>query len=114
MWIQNYNISLIKPMNTVNLEHLPPKSMFNDNQAPHDTDLPRNVGLPASPGLTQVLQDGSGLVLFDTLRHHVQYVVHHSSTQLQVKVRFHTLFSNRLGYTLGVTSYKSTKLRGDG
>lgn len=78
--------------------------MFNSNYAPLDTDLPRNVGLPASPGLAEVLQDGSGLVLFDALGHHVQDVVHHSSTQLQVKVRLHTLFSNRLGYTLGMTS----------
>ena len=51
-----------------------------------------------------MLQDGPGLVLFDTLWHHVQDVVHHSSTQLKVKVRLHTLFSHCLGYTLGVTS----------
>lgn len=68
------------------------------------TDLPGDVGLPAPPGLTEVLQDGSGLVLFDALWHHVQDVVHHGSTQLQVKVRLHTLFGHCLGYSLGVTS----------
>lgn len=52
-----------------------------------------------------MLQDGSGLVLFDALWHHVQDVVHHSSTQLQVKVRLHTLFGHSLGYALGVTSW---------
>lgn len=73
------------------------------------TDLPGDVGLPAPPGLTEVLQDGSGLVLFDALGHHVQDVVHHSGTQLQVKVRLHTLFGDRLGYALGVTSCQGNK-----
>ena len=41
------------------------------------TNLPRDVGFPAAPRLTQMLQDGSGLVLFDTFRHHVQDVMHH-------------------------------------
>lgn len=68
------------------------------------TDLPGNVCFPASPGLAEVLQDGSGFVLFDALRHHVQDVMHHCSTQLQVKVGLHTLLGNSLGDTLRVTS----------
>lgn len=52
-----------------------------------------------------MLQNGPGFVLFDTLRHHVQDVMHHRSTQLQVKVGLHTLFGYSLGYTLRVTSY---------
>lgn len=51
-----------------------------------------------------MLQDGSRLVLFDALRHHVQDVMHYSSTQLQVKVRLHTLFGHSLGYALRVSS----------
>lgn len=68
------------------------------------TDLPWDVGLPAPPRLTEVLQDGSGLVLFDALGHHVQDVVHHGGTQLQVEVRLHALFGDSLGHALGVTS----------
>lgn len=74
------------------------------------TNLPGNVGLPAPPGLTEMLQNGPGLVLLDAFRHHVQDIVHYSSTQLQVKVRLHTLLSDRLGHTLGVTSYKNKQL----
>lgn len=53
-----------------------------------------------------MLQDGPSLVLLDPLGHHVQDIVHHSRTQFQVKVRFHALLSDRLGYTLGVTTWR--------
>ena len=43
--------------------------------------LPRDVGLPAAPSLTEMLQDHPRLVLFDPLRHHVQDVMHHLATQ---------------------------------
>lgn len=56
-----------------------------------------------------MLQDGPGFVLFDTLRHHVQDVMHHRSTQLQIKVGLNTLFGHCLGYALGVTSYRGHK-----
>lgn len=64
--------------------------------------LPWNVCLPAPPGLTEMLQNGPSLVLLDSLRHHVQDVVHHSCSQLQVKVRLHTLFSHSLCNSLRV------------
>ena len=54
--------------------------------------LPWDVGLPAAPGLTEMLQDGASLVLLDTFWHHVQDVMHHSRSQLQVKVRLNALF----------------------
>lgn len=58
-----------------------------------------------------MLQDGSGLVLLDSLGHHVQDVVHYCCTQLQVKVGLHTLLGHSLGHTLGVTScWKNPKL----
>lgn len=38
-----------------------------------------------------MLQDGAGLVLLDTFWHHVQDVMHHSRSQLQVKVRLDSL-----------------------
>ena len=69
------------------------------------THLPGDVGLPAPPGLAEVLQDGPGLVLLDALGHHVQNVVHDGSTQLQVKVGLHALLSHRLGHALGVTPW---------
>lgn len=72
-------------------------------------DLPWDVCFPAPPGLAEVLQDGSGLVLFDPLRHHVQDVMHHSCTQLQVKVRLHTLFGHSLCNTLRVTSCRGNQ-----
>lgn len=53
--------------------------------------LPGNVGLPAAPGLTEVLQNRSGLVLFDALRHHVQDIMHHSCPELQVEMGLHSL-----------------------
>lgn len=49
-------------------------------------DLPGNVGFPAAPGFTEVLQDCPGLVLFDPLRHHVQNIMHHSCPQLKVEM----------------------------
>lgn len=38
-----------------------------------------------------MLQNSPGLVLLDTLRHHVDNVVHNRSAQLQVEVRFDAL-----------------------
>jgi len=62
--------------------------------------LPRDIGLPAAPGLAEVLQDGACLVLFDPLRHHVQDVVHYCRTQFQVKVALNSLLRDGLGNTL--------------
>ncbi len=62
--------------------------------------LPRDVGLPAAPGLAEVLEDGARLVLLDPLRHHVDDVVHHGGAQLQVKVALHALFRHGLGHAL--------------
>lgn len=72
--------------------------------SPLSSYLPGDVGLPAAPRLREVLQDGSGLVLLDALRHHVQDVVHHGRTQLQVKVGLHTLLRHSLRHALGVTT----------
>jgi hypothetical protein len=62
--------------------------------------LPRYVGLPAAPGLAEVLEDGARLVLLDPLRHHVDDVVHHGGAQLQVEVALHALFRHGLGHAL--------------
>mmetsp|Transcript_7034 Transcript_7034/g.20668 ORF Transcript_7034/g.20668 Transcript_7034/m.20668 type:complete len:555 (-) Transcript_7034:1166-2830(-) len=66
--------------------------------------LPRDVGLPAAPGLGQVLQDGPRLVGLDALGHHVQDVVHDRRAQLEVKVRLDALLRDRLGDALGVAA----------
>lgn len=73
------------------------------HEAVQRTHLPRDVGLPAAPGLAEVLQDGPGLVLLDALGHHVQDVVHDCGAQLKVKVGLNTLLGHRLGHALGVT-----------
>ena len=65
-------------------------------------NLPGDVGLPAPPGLGQVLEDGPGLVLLDSLRHHVDNVVHHAGAQLQVEVGLDPLLGDRLGHALAV------------
>lgn len=62
--------------------------------------LPRNVGLPAAPGFTEVLQNCSGLVLFDAFRHHVQNVMHHGCPKLKVKVRLYSLLCYCLRHAL--------------
>mmetsp|Transcript_2955 Transcript_2955/g.8791 ORF Transcript_2955/g.8791 Transcript_2955/m.8791 type:complete len:467 (+) Transcript_2955:3703-5103(+) len=71
----------------------PPVGLHLDVAQDHRLDwrreprhLPGNVGLPAAPGLAEVLEDCLGLVLLDALRHHVEDVVHHRSTQLEIKV----------------------------
>lgn len=71
-----------------------------NRKAKRETYLPGDIGLPAPPGLTQMLQDGSGFVLFDSFWHHVQNVMHNGCPQLQVKVRLHTLLRDSLCYTL--------------
>ena len=49
-------------------------------------NVPGDVGLPAAPGLREVLHDHPGLVLLDALRHHVHDVEHHGGPQLEVVV----------------------------
>ena len=51
-----------------------------------------------------MLQDGAGLVLLDSFRHHVQNVVHDGRSQLQIKVRLDSLLRHRLGDTLRMTA----------
>jgi len=69
-------------------------------------NLPWDVGFPAAPCLRKMLEDGPGLVGLDTLRHHVENVVHHRCTELEIKVRLHALLRDRLGDTLRVTSFE--------
>ena len=40
-------------------------------------DLPRDVGLPAAPGLTEVLEDCPCFILLDSLGHHVKNIMHY-------------------------------------
>lgn len=63
------------------------KRILQARQVPY---LPRDVGFPAPPSLTQVLKDGLGLVLLDALWHHVQNVVHHlNKTSKSVKSKYY-------------------------
>jgi len=56
-----------------------------------------------------MLQNRLRLVLLDRLGHHVQDVVHHRGTQLQVVVRFDTLLRDSLGDTLAVSTFELTR-----
>ena len=40
-------------------------------------NFPRDIGFPAAPRFAQMLQNGSRFVLLDSLRHHIQNIVHH-------------------------------------
>jgi hypothetical protein len=53
-----------------------------------------------------MLQNGLRLVLLDGLRHHVQDIMHNSSTQLKVIVRLNTLFGHGLCNTLAVSAFE--------
>ena len=56
-----------------------------------------------------MLQNSVDLVLLDTFRHHIHKVAHHGSAELEIKVRLHTLLSDRLRNTLAVTSFKLSR-----
>ncbi|RNA42796.1 hypothetical protein BpHYR1_029175 [Brachionus plicatilis] len=56
-----------------------------------------------------MLQYGLCLVLFDSLGHHVQYVVHDGDAQLQIVVRLDSLFGDRFGDALGVSALELTR-----
>mmetsp|Transcript_45139 Transcript_45139/g.81181 ORF Transcript_45139/g.81181 Transcript_45139/m.81181 type:complete len:277 (+) Transcript_45139:4424-5254(+) len=76
--------------------------VFNGRWQPRD--LPRDVCFPASPCLGQMLQDGAGFVCTNTLRHHVNDIVHDGCTELQVEVTLHALLRDGLGHTLTHTA----------
>ena len=65
--------------------------------------------LPAPPPLRQMLQYRARLVRLDSLGHHIQDIVHHSGTELQIKVRLHTLFGHRLGDTFRMTTFELSR-----
>ena len=56
-----------------------------------------------------MLQDCPGHVLFDSLWHHVQDVVHDGGSQLQIEVRLDALLCHSLCDALGVTSFELTR-----
>ena len=62
----------------------------------HARNRPWDVRLPAPPRLRQVLQNRARLVRLDALRHHVQNVLQHCRTQLQIVVRLHALLRHRM------------------
>ena len=68
--------------------------------------LPRNICLPTAPGLAEMLQNGPRFILFDSLRHHIQNIVHDRSAQLQIIVALHALLGDGLSHALRVTSFK--------
>ena len=85
----------------------PPVGLHLDIPQDHRLDrrgesrnLPGDVGLPATPRLAQVLQDGLGLVLLDALWHHVQDVMHDGRTKLEIEVTLDPLLGDRLGHAL--------------
>jgi hypothetical protein len=64
-----------------------------------NVEMGLTVSLPATPCLRKMLEDGLGLVLLDTLGHHVENVVHDGSSELEVEVGLDPLLRDRLGDT---------------
>ena len=56
-----------------------------------------------------MLQNGPGLVLLDALWHHVQDVMHHGCSQLQIEVGLDPLLGDRFGDALGMSSLELTR-----
>ena len=56
-----------------------------------------------------MLEDRLGLVLLDALWHHVEDVVHHRCTQLEIVVRLHALLRHSLGSAFAVAALELTR-----
>ena len=72
--------------------------------------LPRNVGLPAAPRFTQVLENRPRFVLLDAFRHHVKNVMHHLDTRHPASVSITTthVHSTDHALLLSVKTYPNT------
>ena len=55
-----------------------------------------------------MLQDGTGLVLFDTFGHHIENIVHDGRSELQIKVGLDTLLRHSFGDALRVATFELT------
>jgi len=55
-----------------------------------------------------MLQNGSSFVLLDSLRHHIEDVVHDRGAELEIEMRLNSLFRHRLRHALGVTTLELT------
>ena len=80
--------------------HIPQNHVLNGLR--HAMDFPRNITFPTSPGLAQMLQNGTGLVGLDFFRHGVGDVFHYSCSQFQIEMRLGSLLGDGLGDLLGV------------
>ena len=56
-----------------------------------------------------MLQNCPGLVLLDTLRHHIDDVMHDTGPQLQVEVTLHSLLGDSFSHSLAVSSLKLSR-----
>jgi hypothetical protein len=70
----------------------------------HPRHLPRNIGLPAPPGLGQVLHNCFGFVGFYALRHHVHDVFHDGCAEFEVEVGLCALFCDGFYEAFGVAA----------
>ena len=66
-------VSRVRPPVSLHL-HIPEDHVLDRRRQPRH--LPRNVGLPTTPRFRQMLENRLRLVLLDSLRHHVEDVVH--------------------------------------
>lgn len=55
-----------------------------------------------------MLQDSLGFILLDRLGHHIEDIMHHSSTQLEIEMGLDSLFRDCLGDTFTVTTLELT------
>lgn len=85
---------------------VPQNNILNSRR--HTRNLPRDIRFPTPPSLRQMLKDRLRLILLDRLGHHVQNIVHDSSTELQIIMRLNTLLRHRLRDTLAITTFELT------
>lgn len=83
---------------------IPDDHVFDLHRQPGN--LPGNVGFPAAPRLTQMLQYSFSFVSFDPLRHHIWDVFDHGRSQLEVILALNALFCYWLRNSFRMTPFK--------
>lgn len=53
--------------------------------------------LETTPRFTQMCHDSTSLILLDSFRHHIQNIMHNSSSEFKIVVALNTLFGDIFG-----------------
>ena len=68
--------------------------------------LPRDVGLPATPRFTQMLENSLCFVCFHSLRHHIINVHDDGGAEFKIILTLNTLFGDGLSDSLRMATFK--------